>query len=173
MASTAPLPAALLSSTAVVSAPPTLTEPPKPATQDTHAWGKKVKPPSMVLDEDVNGYKANHRKNRGKGKNKKVWCKWNSMSFTSLPFQNKNVAITIWDPLEQYDPLRPNDYNDYKIWKQRERIERRERIAERRRMEDRKRSRRSSSYSDSGRSLSDDEPPRKSGMCRETLHMAY
>jgi hypothetical protein len=95
------------------------------------------------------------------------------MSFTSLPFQNKNVAITIWDPLEQYDPLRPNDYNDYKIWKQRERIERRERIAERRRMEDRKRSRRSSSYSDSGRSLSDDEPPRKSGMCRETLHMAY
>jgi len=99
--------------------------------------------------------------------------KWDGISFKSLPFQNKNVAITIWDPLEQYDPLRPNDYNDYKIWKQRERIERRERIAEQRRMEERKRSRRSSSHSDSGRSLSDDEPPRKSGMCCETLHMAY
>jgi splicing factor 45 len=49
-------------------------EPPKPATEDpeTQGWGKKVKPPSMVLDEDVNGFKTSQRKKSGKGKGKKV-----------------------------------------------------------------------------------------------------
>ena len=77
-----------LSSTAVVFAPPSLVDPDAPkaptdeATQQPQgqSWGRKVKPPSMVLDEDVNGFKArkggNSRREGGGGggkkKNKKV-----------------------------------------------------------------------------------------------------
>jgi splicing factor 45 len=68
--------------------------------------------------------------------------------------------VVAWDPMEPYDPLRPNDYNDYKAWKQRERIDRRERMAEERRFGERKRSR---SYSDSDRTDSEDDRPRKTG----------
>ncbi|KAI0781374.1 hypothetical protein BD413DRAFT_28648 [Trametes elegans] len=79
--------------------------------------------------------------------------------------QNKNQqALAIWDPNEQYDPMRPNDYNEFKMWQRREREERRERLLEeRRRSEDRKRRRRSSSYSDDYRSGSEDGRPRKTG----------
>ncbi|KAJ3781969.1 hypothetical protein GGU10DRAFT_365065 [Lentinula aff. detonsa] len=151
---------ASVSSTAVIFAPPSLVEfeksqksGPASVAEDTHTsqsqgWGKKVKPPSMVLDEDVNGFKSTQKRKVGKGKNKK----------------NRNApVVSAWDPMESYELLRPNDYNEYKVWKQKERIERRERLAEIRRNTDRKRSR-YSDHSDSDYTLSEDErPPRKSG----------
>ncbi|KAF9480115.1 hypothetical protein BDN70DRAFT_920768 [Pholiota conissans] len=159
-----PAGAAVLSSTAVVFAPPALVDPaadkakeePTAAaaqsttTSTTQGWGRKVKPPSMILDEDVNGFQqSSHKKKPGKGKNKK----------------NRNApAMPTWDPMELYDPLRPNDYNEYKVWRTKERIDKRERIAEQRRMEEHKRSRRSASYSDSeGTGSDDDGRPRKAG----------
>ncbi|CCM05042.1 uncharacterized protein FIBRA_07244 [Fibroporia radiculosa] len=148
--------AATISSTAVVFAPPALVDPakqdePKPQAQG-QGWGKKVKPPSMVLDEDINGFKAQRGERRGGGGKKKGK-------------KNKNApVIAVWDPTESYDPLRPNDYNEYKIFKRKEKEERREReIAEKRRAEERKRTRRSSSYSDAYTSPSEDERPRKTG----------
>ncbi|OSX64836.1 hypothetical protein POSPLADRAFT_1053645 [Postia placenta MAD-698-R-SB12] len=152
---------AVISSTAVVFAPPALTEPPKSAETEFQAqeqsqgqgWGKKVKPPSMVLDEDVNGFKARRGDRRGGGGGKKKGKK------------KKNApVIAVWDPDESYDPMRPNDYNEYKNYKLRDREERREQMmAERRRVEERKRYRRSSSYSDDYGSGSEDERPRKTG----------
>jgi splicing factor 45 len=72
---------AVISSTAVVFSPPVMNEgnaSGAPNVQSTPAgamqgWGKKVKPPSMVLDEDVNGFKASQKKRHaGKGKKNKV-----------------------------------------------------------------------------------------------------
>jgi hypothetical protein len=83
---------AALSSTAVVFAAPVLIDTTQSSTSSTatknkedpstapsattQGWGRKVKPPSMILDEDVNGFKAGNQGNKknktGKGKNKKV-----------------------------------------------------------------------------------------------------
>ncbi|KAF7304775.1 G-patch domain-containing protein [Mycena kentingensis (nom. inval.)] len=143
---------ATISSTAVVFAAPVPAEPAAKEIAAELGWGKKVKPPSMVLDEDVNGFK-NQKKRGGEGGGKRRGKK------------NKHIVpVVTWDPLEPYDPLRPNDYNEYKLWKQKDRIDRRERLAEERRQEDRKRGRRSGSYSDSDCTNSDaEERPRKSG----------
>lgn len=71
----------MISATATVFAPPALVEPTQvpvasqaqDTTQSQGGWGKKIKPPSMILDEDVNGFKASHKKRAGGGKkNKKV-----------------------------------------------------------------------------------------------------
>lgn len=73
-------PGAVLSSTAVIAAEPILVVPSK-ATDGAKneapvvevGWGKKIKPPSMILDEDVNGFKSKNKKNSGKkNKGKKV-----------------------------------------------------------------------------------------------------
>jgi splicing factor 45 len=74
-----------MSATAVVAAPPTLvdlskptvlepTPVPGPGSGHKSGWGKKVKPPSMVLDDDVNGFRGNTKRKGGGGnkKNKKV-----------------------------------------------------------------------------------------------------
>lgn len=75
-------------------------------------------------------------------------------------FQNKNAQpVAVWDPMEQYDPLKPNDYGEYKLWKQRERVEKAtERAAERKRVRDMRD--RGSDQTDSG---SEEDRPRKSG----------
>ncbi|KAG8850277.1 hypothetical protein FRB91_009168 [Serendipita sp. 411] len=106
---------------------------------ESAGWGKKIKAPSMVLDDDVNGFRA-ARPGEGKRKKKK----------------NINANQIIWDPMEPYDPFFPNDYHEYKNFKQRQREERR--MQERRRVEDLKRRREdnrsdytSDSYSDEGR----------------------
>lgn len=71
-------PAAVISSTAVVFSPPVMNDdntsgPPniQQPTGTTQGWGKKVKPPSMVLDEDVNGFRTTTQKKRNTGKGKK------------------------------------------------------------------------------------------------------
>ncbi|KAG1754480.1 hypothetical protein EDB19DRAFT_1666643 [Suillus lakei] len=128
-------PASGLSATAVVFAPPELvtTDQQEEVKDDTaqkdsawrkkEGWGKKVKPPSMILDEDINGFKAQHKRRVGGGGGGRKGRK------------HKNApVVAVWDPLEPYDTLKPNDYNEYKIWKQRDRVERAsERAAERKR----------------------------------------
>ncbi|TFK29888.1 hypothetical protein FA15DRAFT_185722 [Coprinopsis marcescibilis] len=154
--STTTFPAAELSSTAVVFAPPQLNadnEASKTTTAanaaraaNTQGWGKKVKPPSMVLDDDVNGFRSQKRK-VGKGKGRK--------SKAANP-------VATWDPTDQYDPLRPNDYNEYKLWKSKERIERRARMAEERHYGSPNKYTRSRSYSGSDYTGSEDDiRPRK------------
>ncbi|KAG2078031.1 hypothetical protein BDR04DRAFT_1226835 [Suillus decipiens] len=131
----AAMPASGLSATAVVFAPPELvtTDQQEEVKDNTvqkdstwrkkEGWGKKVKPPSMILDEDINGFKAQHKRRAGGGGGGRKGRK------------NKNApVVATWDPLEPYDTLKPNDYNEYKIWKQRDRVERAsERAAERKR----------------------------------------
>ncbi|GJE98100.1 hypothetical protein PsYK624_143220 [Phanerochaete sordida] len=107
----------------------------------------------MVLDEDVNGFKTVQRGGKKSGGGGKKYKK------------NKHMpALPTWDPSEMYDPMRPNDYGEYKIWKRKDAEERRHRaMEERRRMEDRKRHRSSSYSGESHASGSEDERPRKAG----------
>jgi splicing factor 45 len=57
-----------------------------------------------------------------------------------------------WDPDEMYDPARPNDYGEYKAWRERMKAEAR---VQRREMEDRKRARRRSDSEYTSESESD------------------
>lgn len=72
--------------------------------------------------------------------------------------------MAVWDPTEQYDPQRANDYYEYKNYKEREREERRLRREVERRFEGRKRLRRDDSYdSESGSDYEEDYRPTKTG----------
>ncbi|CCA71067.1 hypothetical protein PIIN_05002 [Serendipita indica DSM 11827] len=108
--------------------------------QESTGWGKRVKAPSMVIDDDVNGFRATKP---GEGKRKKK--------------KNINANQIIWDPMEPYDPFHPNDYHEYKKWKQREQQERR--MQERRRVEELKRRRTYSHSEYSSEEHSDDGRP--------------
>ncbi|CAG8675349.1 1761_t:CDS:2, partial [Acaulospora colombiana] len=109
----------------------------EPNEPEVSGWGKKIKAPSMVLDEDVNGFR---RIQPGEGKRKKK--------------KNINVNQLTWDPFEQYDPFHPNDYHEYKNWKKKEREERR--MQERRRVEELKRRREGDWSEDSSENDSED-----------------
>ncbi|KAB5589274.1 DNA-damage-repair/toleration protein [Ceratobasidium theobromae] len=128
----ATLPKTMMNSTAVISAPPVLIQQPASASDvpsegneanKASGWAKKIKAPSMVLDEDVNGFRAvgGKKKGGGGGSRKKVLIPPTS----SPPPQGKNAANAppAWDPMEPYDPRAPNDYYEYKAYKQRERDE--------------------------------------------------
>ncbi|KAF8590475.1 hypothetical protein K439DRAFT_1651147 [Ramaria rubella] len=141
-----------LSATATISAPPTLIQQPNAQSQASESksgWGKNIKPPSMVLDEDVNGFRSNKSKSK---RNEK---------------KNKHKKAMVWDPTEQYDPRRPNDYYEYKAFRRKEREEERQRLAEQRKFDDRKRSRRSSSYESGSGSDEDGEDGDKDGRPRK------
>ncbi|KAG8954037.1 hypothetical protein FRC04_001021 [Tulasnella sp. 424] len=144
-----------ISSTAVIFAAPVLVNTTRAATSDaasetnstnptdskeetSKGWGKKIKPPAMVLDDNVNGFKGAKGRVGGGKKSKGKKAKFQP---------------NVWDPMDVYDPTRPNDYAEFKAWKQREKTE-----AQMRRREEGSYQRRTrdSDYSDE-RSASEDE----------------
>ncbi|KZV99103.1 hypothetical protein EXIGLDRAFT_712472 [Exidia glandulosa HHB12029] len=90
---------------AVVAAPPVLLEDTNNAPKTTMGWGKKVKPPSMVLDEDVNGFRATGGAGGKNKKNKK---------------KKQRQEQQVYDPYEPYDPIKPNDYVEFKRFRAQE-----------------------------------------------------
>ena len=122
----------------------------------------------MILDEDVNGFKHKRGQNKKSGgggrKGKKVdrTLTIHRRSILTLLQQKNAPAVALWDPNEDYDPTRPNDYGEYKMWRQRDRAERRQRALEEKRMGGNKRYR-SSSFTDSAGSGSEGERPHKAG----------
>ncbi|KAH7107333.1 hypothetical protein BKA62DRAFT_683036 [Auriculariales sp. MPI-PUGE-AT-0066] len=85
----------------IIEAAPVLHEDTNTSTTSTATggWGKKVKPPSMVLEEDVNGFRNQHGGAKKNNKKKK---------------KSQQQQQHQYNPNEQYDPLKPNDYNEYK-----------------------------------------------------------
>ncbi|EJD46084.1 hypothetical protein AURDEDRAFT_184426 [Auricularia subglabra TFB-10046 SS5] len=71
----------------------------------TGGWGKKVKPPSMILDDDVNGFRASVGGGPSKKKGKK---------------KKQQRQEQLYDPMEPYDPLKPNDYAEFKRFRAQE-----------------------------------------------------
>lgn len=68
-----------------------------------------------------------------------------------------------WDPSGIYDPTRPNDYYEYKAWKQRDKEERREAAVQQKRMDERKRNRQSGGYSSEYTESDEEGRPSKAG----------
>lgn len=111
----------------------------------------------------IKGVKARNLEEAERKARKLVRCIIGEASILRLSPQKNAPAVTLWDPNEDYDPARPNDYNEYKAWRQRERAERRQRALEEKRMGANKRYR-SSSFTDSGGSGSEGERPHKAGL---------
>ncbi|KAG8919790.1 hypothetical protein FRC02_001374, partial [Tulasnella sp. 418] len=144
-------PSATISASAVIYAPPELvtTEQPQASTSSesttqppTDRWAKKIQPPSMVLDDDVNGFR-NNKGGRGGGP---------GTGGGKKKGKKAKQAPVAWDPTELYDPGKPNDYNEYKSYKEKQRMEER---TQREEELARKRNRRSSSYTEDSGSESD------------------
>ncbi|KAG8900150.1 hypothetical protein FRB99_006210 [Tulasnella sp. 403] len=143
-----------ISATAVISAEPVLitpqqqprqadaeeTVPDKQESKD--GWAKRIKPPSMVLDDDVNGFRSTKRQGGGGGGKKKG--------------KKAKFQPNVWDPFEMYDPTRPNDYGEYKAWKQKDKMETRMRQKAEREGH-RYYGEGSAEYTDEGRSDNDDD----------------
>lgn len=162
---------ASVSATAVVFAEPELRpveqeQPKEPEPPSGLGWGKKIKPPSMVLDEDVNGFKSK-RKNQGGGGGGKRKGKKKVSVFDVIGrddhhqnSQNKHMQdAQVWDPIEQYNPARPNDFFEYKAWRKHEQE------MKRMQLENQRKRFRSPSYSgsDSYNSEDDYDRPKKNG----------
>ncbi|KAG8937886.1 hypothetical protein FRC00_011154 [Tulasnella sp. 408] len=83
-----------------------------------------MKPPAMVLDDQVNGFRVANGKVGGGGK--KFVGKESSdveLSKPSLGIGQAQFHPNVWDPMEMYDPTRLNHYAKFKAWKHREKTE--------------------------------------------------
>lgn len=131
--------------------------------QGQGGWDKKVKPPQMILDEEVNGFKAMHKK-RGGG------CKQNRKVSGTLPSSRSSAERS--NPSIHKIKMRPrstsgnhsNDTTASKRLQRRQSMEAKEphRQAHEKRMEDRNHFRGDGDDSDSEHTGPDAEQLRKS-----------